>query len=69
MEPGLLYKLNISAYNRAAWNLKDQLIVLNNSPFTTKDRDYDPYSGNCAEMYLGAWWYTFEPQWVQLQSR
>uniref|UniRef100_A0A6P7GKW6 Ficolin-1-like n=1 Tax=Diabrotica virgifera virgifera TaxID=50390 RepID=A0A6P7GKW6_DIAVI len=25
--------------------------------FTTKDLDLDQYSGNCAELELGAWWY------------
>ncbi|XP_073813741.1 ficolin-2-like isoform X3 [Musca autumnalis] len=25
--------------------------------FTTKDQDNDEYSGNCAELFTGAWWY------------
>ena len=59
VEPGPLYKLNISGYNETASNLQDTLTGLNGAPFSTKDRDNDKHqTANCAEAYLGAWWYT-----------
>ena len=30
---------------------------LNGTPFSTKDKDQDNYSGNCATDNTGAWWY------------
>jgi ficolin len=29
----------------------------NNRPFTTKDKDNDAYSTNCAVKFIGAFWY------------
>lgn len=40
-------------------NVKDSLAHHNNMPFTTKDRNNDPYKGNCAVNYKGAWWYNW----------
>ena len=36
----------------------DSLGYHNGFRFSTKDKDMDPYSGNCARLYSGAWWYT-----------
>nr|NP_001015804.1 uncharacterized protein LOC548521 precursor [Xenopus tropicalis]AAH89760.1 MGC108470 protein [Xenopus tropicalis] len=36
----------------------DSLSRHNGFPFSTKDRDNDIHSGNCAQSYKGAWWYT-----------
>ena len=35
----------------------DALSPHNNQQFTTKDRDNDVWSGNCAERFHGAFWY------------
>ncbi|XP_071943682.1 angiopoietin-related protein 2-like [Antedon mediterranea] len=48
------YALNISGYTGTAG---DSLAVHNGEQFTTKDRDNDKHSGNCAELYKGGWWY------------
>ncbi|KAG8447446.1 hypothetical protein GDO86_014797, partial [Hymenochirus boettgeri] len=36
----------------------DSLSGHKNKPFSTKDRDNDASSTNCAERYRGAWWYS-----------
>ncbi|XP_024051129.1 ficolin-1-like, partial [Terrapene carolina triunguis] len=36
----------------------DSLAAHRNKFFTTKDRDNDPASINCATLYKGAWWYS-----------
>ena len=35
----------------------DSLNYHNGQPFTTKDRDNDKVSHNCANQWHGAWWY------------
>ncbi|KAM5148913.1 ficolin-2-like [Mantella aurantiaca] len=49
------YKLNIGHYTGGSAG--DSLGYHNNRPFSTKDRDNDAYSGNCAAEFKGAWWY------------
>ena len=36
----------------------DSLAGHNGMRFSTFDRDHDTYSGNCAVIYRGAWWYS-----------
>nr|XP_058944598.1 microfibril-associated glycoprotein 4-like [Pocillopora verrucosa] len=48
------YLLGLGVYSGTAG---DSLSHHRGSPFTTKDRDNDAYSGNCASTYTGAWWY------------
>jgi len=38
-------------------DVKDRLTVHNGMAFSTKDRDNDKSSGNCAINHRGAWWY------------
>ena len=49
------YTLTVSGYSG---NAGDSLTVHNGHPFSTKDRDNDADSGQCAQQYKGAWWYT-----------
>ncbi|BFZ25715.1 hypothetical protein BsWGS_28754 [Bradybaena similaris] len=48
------YQLTVSGYNGTAG---DGLKYHNSQFFSTYDRDNDNYSGNCAILYIGAWWY------------
>ncbi|XP_060555533.1 ficolin-1-like [Ruditapes philippinarum] len=48
------YRLEVSGYSG---NAGDSLSSHNKMAFSTVDRDNDPYTGNCAKDYRGAWWY------------
>ncbi|XP_060555531.1 fibrinogen-like protein 1 [Ruditapes philippinarum] len=48
------YSLEVSGYSG---NAGDSLIYHNEMAFSTVDRDNDPYLGNCAKKYRGAWWF------------
>ena len=52
------YILGVGFYNSTS-TVQDRLILNNGMQFSTKDRDNDQYSGNCASdsSYQGAWWY------------
>ena len=53
---GTNYRLNIAGYTGTAG---DSLTRHNGTQFSTKDRDNDQWSGNCASSndHQGAWWY------------
>ena len=61
VEPSPLYRLSISGYDTDASSLTDSLNggneQHNGQAFSTRDRDNDKWGSNCAERYLGAWWY------------
>jgi len=48
------YVMTVNGYNGTAG---DSMAYHNNMRFTTKDRDQDVSSDNCAFAYKGAWWY------------
>ena len=49
------YRLEVGSYSGTAG---DSLAYHNKMAFSTKDRDHDIYSSNCAVDYTGAWWYS-----------
>lgn len=48
------YLLGVGIYSGTAG---DSLRYHRGSPFSTKDRDNDAASSNCASIWKGAWWY------------
>ncbi|XP_071957964.1 uncharacterized protein [Antedon mediterranea] len=60
------YVLTISGYTGT---VGDSLAWYHNGEqFTTKDRNNDRNSGNCAELYKGAWWYKSCYDWYGLSN-
>ncbi|XP_038623863.1 ficolin-2-like [Tachyglossus aculeatus] len=49
------YRLTVGEF--ADGDAGDSLSYHKNRSFTTRDRDNDEYSTNCAEVFKGAWWY------------
>jgi len=48
------YRLEVGSYSGTAG---DSLTYHNNMAFSTKDKDNDKWSTNCAASFRGAWWY------------
>ncbi|KAK4320306.1 hypothetical protein Pmani_008812 [Petrolisthes manimaculis] len=49
------YRIKVSGYSGTA---RDSMAEQNNQQFTTYDADHDTWgSGNCAQVFKGAWWY------------
>ncbi|XP_052060850.1 ryncolin-1-like isoform X1 [Mytilus californianus] len=48
------YRLTVNGYSGTAG---DSLKRHDKQAFSTKDRDNDSHSSDCAEVYKGAWWY------------
>ena len=57
MEEEPLYRLSIAGFDSDLSTVRDSLAVHNGMAFSTRDNDNDLYDGNCAERFLGAWWY------------
>ena len=50
------YRLKIGTFHLNG-NIQDSLSYHKGHPFSTKDRDNDANSGQCANSYKGGWWY------------
>ena len=48
-----MFRSNIFNYSSTG----DSLSWHTDKPFTTRDRDHDHNSANCAQNHKGAWWY------------
>ncbi|XP_045175873.2 fibrinogen C domain-containing protein 1-A-like [Mercenaria mercenaria] len=48
------YKLTVDGYSG---NAGDSLSYHNSQKFSTKDKDNDKSTGNCAVIHMGGWWY------------
>ena len=51
------YKLHVSGYSGTAGDSFRQGVDLNGMQFTTRDRDHDQWSGNCAAHNEGGCWF------------
>jgi len=53
-----MYRLSIAGFDTEMSTVQDSLTMwANGMAFSTFDNDNDLGDGNCAELYLGAWWY------------
>ena len=53
-----MYRLSIAGFDEDMSTVQDSLTFANGMAFSTSDNDNDLSDGNCAETFLGAWWYT-----------
>ena len=57
VEEAPLYRLSIAGFDSEISTVRDSLTWHNGMAFSTRDNDNDLAEENCAEHYLGAWWY------------